>query len=119
VGWPFGETVTRLQAQTVADPYSTETREVWDDPSLPPVEVALEGCAVEPRPSTEDQGEARNAVTDGFTVYLPPEAAEVTSRHRVRVRGAVYSVLGEAADWRSPLTGWIPGRVIQCERVTG
>lgn len=120
MGWPFGEEVIRLTPQLVTDPYSAAaTAPAWDDAGHPPAELPIGGVGVEPRPSTEDEGEARNSVTTGFTLYLPAGSPLVTSGHRVRVRGEEFSVIGDPAEWRSPLTGWAPGSVVQCARVVG
>lgn len=113
--FPFGETVDVLTAQTTTDPYSTTTVLNW---TATPTEVSVDGVAVEPRPSTEPLRDARNAVVSGFTLYLPPGTV-ISPTNRVRVRGSVYQVLGEAAAWRHPFTGWEPGVIVQCERVEG
>jgi hypothetical protein len=114
MNFPHGETVQVLTAGTVADPYSGGTQESWDTP----VEAEIVGVAVEPRPSGEPTQDARNAVTSGFTLYMPP-ATEITAQSRVRVRGEVYNVLGDPAEWRSPFSGWQPGIVVQVERQEG
>lgn len=110
----FGETVTRLRAGIATDPYSGEPVHSWTTPARLPIN----GVAVEPRPSGEPVQDARNAVMSGFTLYMP-RGADVTPADRVEVRGQVYAVLGEPADWRSPYTGWAPGVVVQVERVAG
>lgn len=113
--FPHGETVTVLAGTPVVDPYSgEETGTDWDAPTS----VDVTGVAVEPRPSGEPVQDARNAVTSGFTLYFPAGSV-VTAANRVRVRGHVYSVIGEPADWRSPYTGWAPGIVVQVGRVEG
>jgi hypothetical protein len=109
----YGETVQVLTAGTVVDRYGNETTD-WSAPTV--VDVA--GVGVEPRPSSEPAQDARNAVTDGFTLYLPPGSV-VTPQNRVSVRGGTYSVLGEPAVWRSPFTGWEPGVVVQVQRTEG
>ena len=90
------ETVTRLRATALANPYSAESDETsWDNPD----ELAITTLApAEPRPSSEPVQDARNAVTSGFTLYLP-EDSDVTARDRMRVRGRVYDVLGDPAGW--------------------
>jgi hypothetical protein len=113
-GFAFGELVEVLTAGEVVDPYSGEPVVSWDTPTV----VAVEGCGVEPRPSTEPVADARNATVSGFTLYLPADVA-VTAGSRVRVRGKVHEVLGEPAVWRSPITGWSPGVVVQTQRVEG
>lgn len=112
--FPHGETVTILTPTQVADPYSGETSDDWSAPT----ETDVYGVAVEPRPSSEPTQDARNAVTSGFTLYLPPGTA-VTPTNRVRVRGNDYGVLGEPAEWRNPFTGWTPGLVVQVGRTAG
>lgn len=111
LGNPFAtETVTVLRAATVIDPYSGESvSSDWDNAT----ETDLTTLApAEPRPSNEPVQNARNAVVDGWTIYLP-QGSDVVSSDRLRVRGAVYSILGEPADWLGA------GLVVQCERVEG
>lgn len=111
LGNPFAsETVTRLRAATVTDPYSGEAvSSDWDNAT----ESDLDTLApAEPRPSNEPVQNARNAVVDGWTIYLP-RGSDVTSRDRLRVRDVDYSILGEPADWLGA------GVIVQCERVEG
>ena len=89
------EDIAVLTAGSVADPYSGETRPDWSTAT----EVAVTTLApAEPRPSQEPTQDARNAVISGWTLYLPSDTA-ITAANRVRVRGAVYPVQGEPADW--------------------
>lgn len=112
---PFGETVTRLRATAVTDPYSGEATDLsWDAPA----ELAIPGWAVEPRPSSEPTQDARNSVVSGYTLYGDP-GADITSADRVRVRGEVFEVEGDVAVWRNPFNGANPGVVIQTKRVDG
>ena len=91
-----GETVVRLRAGTTTDPYSQEPVLDW---SAAPAELELRTLApAEPRPSSEPVESARNAVVSGFTLYLPQDA-DVTAQDRMRVRGEVFNVLGDPADW--------------------
>lgn len=113
--FPHGETVQVLTAGTTTDPYSGEETPSWEET---PTSVDVSGVAVEPRPSGEPLQDARNQVTSGFTLYMPPGTA-ITPQNRVSVRGVTYDVLGEPADWRSPFTGWAPGIVVQVERSEG
>lgn len=112
--FPAGETVTLLTPGTSADPYSGGTEEDWGSPTS----VDILQCGVEPRPSGEPTQDARNAVTSGFTLYLP-SGLGVTAGHRFQVRGEVYEVLGDPADWVNPFTGWEPGTIVQVERTEG
>lgn len=111
LGNPFAtETVTRLRAASVTDPYSSvSVASDWTNAT----ELDLTTLVpAEPRPSAEPVQNARNAVTDGWTIYLPA-GSDVVPSDRLRVRGADYSVLGEPADWLGA------GIVVQCERVEG
>lgn len=114
-----GETVEVLSAGTTVDPYSGEPSESWAAEDV--TEVVVDGVGVEPRPTSRGDAEpvqdARNAVSSGFTLYLPE--MPLTSRERVRVRGVVYNVLGEPSVWRNPFTGWAPGIVVQVDRTEG
>lgn len=103
------ETVTRLRADTVTDPYSGEPVEDWDTPSELPITTL---APAEPRPSGEPTQDARNAVVSGFTLYLP-ESSDVTAQDRMRVRGGVYRVLGDPAVWLGA------GLVVQVARTEG
>lgn len=112
---PFGETVERLRATAITDPYSGELTELsWDSPD----ELAIDYVAVEPRPSSEPLEDARNAVVSGYTLYME-YGSDITSADRVRVRGVVYEVEGEVAPWRNPFTGHTPGLVVQAYRKAG
>lgn len=109
----YGETVAFLTAGAATDEYGN-TVESWTAPT----EAQVKGVGVEPRPLTESNEDSRNAVTSGFTLYVPP-GVTVRPAQRARVRGVVYEVLGEPAVWRSPFTGWEPGSVVQVGRVDG
>lgn len=104
-----GETVTRLRAGTAVDPYSAEASEDWGSATEEDITTL---APAEPRPSNEPVQDARNAITSGFTLYLPLDA-DVTARDRMRVRGVVYDVLGEPAVWARA------GMVIQVGRTEG
>ena len=90
-----GEVVTVLTAGTVSDPYSGEDVESWDAPTERDVTTI---APLEPRPSDEPVQDARNAVTNGWTLYLPA-GDPITEKNRVRVRGEVYPVRGTPSDW--------------------
>lgn len=104
-----GEVVTVLTPGTVSDPYSGETVASWDAPTERDVTTL---APPEPRPSDEPLLDARNSVTSGWTLYLPP-GDPISSRDRVRVRGVVYPVQGEPAAWHDV------GVVVQAFRTEG
>ena len=110
----FGETVTRLRATTVANPYSAEVEaEDWTAPG----ELAIRGVGFEPS-GTEV------VTVDGATTYrrarfLLPFGADVTEADRiVRADGTTYRAAAPRADFINPLTGRRAGSVIEAEVVT-
>lgn len=100
------EVVYRLRARQVADTY---TEDPWDLADEEPMQTL---APAEPRPSGEPVQDARNAVTSGYTLYLP-ESSDVTSKDRMRVRDRTYDVLGEPAVWAGA------GMVVQCSAQEG
>lgn len=82
----------------------------------------IEGCAVAPRTSTEDN-DRRTTVIVGLTLYGPYDA-DLLARDRVVLPGEeprklrTYRVVGDVGRWRSPFTGWAPGFEVALERVT-
>lgn len=110
-----GETVTRLRATMVLDPYSGENGEPsWDDPD----ELDISGCAFDPGGSSEALDLARNVVTTQPKVYAPA-GSDIAAADRVVVRGVTYEVDGNPALWRSPFTGWEPGLVVALKSSEG
>lgn len=103
-----GEPVVVLSATTTTDPYSQATVEDWTTPTERAVTTT---APPEPRPSDEPVQNARNALVNGWTLYLPA-GDPVSARNRVRVRGEVYPVQGTPADW--PM-----GVVVQAYRTEG
>jgi hypothetical protein len=93
--FPPGETIVVLTAGAVTDPYSGDTVEDWDAATERAVNLQ---APPEPRPSQEPVQDARNAVVSGWTLYLPA-GDPITRENRARVRGEVYPVQGQPADW--------------------
>lgn len=50
-------------------------------------------------------------------LYTPPGVV-FEAQDRVIVRGKLYEVVGDTAEWRHP-NGWTPGNVIKLKRVDG
>lgn len=110
-----GETITRIRAAATLDPYSEEATGLdWDAA----IETDIPNVALEPRPSSEPVQDARNAVVSGYTIYAR-SGTDLKPIDRVRVRGEVYEIDGDTADWRNPYSGTRPGVVIQTKRVAG
>lgn len=77
----------------------------------------IAGCAMAPRYSNEVT-DRRSAVIVGFSLYGPP-GSDILAKDRIRTPdGNFYHVVGEAAEWTSPMTGWRPGFEAALERVT-
>jgi hypothetical protein len=106
-----GETVTRLRAKTVTDPYSGEaTTEDWTNPDS----LDIYDCGVADGGSLEPLETARNAVDSDFDVIVPP-GSDVTAQDRLVVRGLVCQVAGRPFDWTNPFTGWQPGMIVRAK----
>lgn len=105
-----GEAVQVLTAGTTTNRYSDEATPSWDN-DQPGREVITE-APPEPRPNDEPVQDARNAVTSGWTLYLPA-GDPITAKDRVRVRGQVYPVQGQPQDWGDA------GVVVQAYRTEG
>lgn len=91
------ETVVRVRAGQVADPYSGETSPTWAEADVSKIDIPTL-APPEPRPSSEPVQDARNAVVSGWTLYLPADS-DVTAADRMRVRGIDYPVQGQPAIW--------------------
>ncbi len=77
-----------------------------------PAEFDVPGCLFAPGSSHEAPFAASTVDTHG-TVYAPT-ATDVKPTDRLRIRGTVYSVVGDPQDW-----GRAAGVVIAVRRVTG
>jgi hypothetical protein len=88
----LGETVTVITPGTDADPYAGTEAVEGSEREVTTV------APPEPRPSAEPTQDARNAVTSGWTLYLP-SGDPISRTDEVRVRGEVYPVQGQPADW--------------------
>lgn len=108
--FPYGETVVRIRRTPGGrDPFGDPIGDTEERVDIP-------GCGVAPRQAGEQIGAGRIAVTSGVTLYVPP-GADVRPSDRFEVRGEEYEVDGEPAVWRSPFTGWEPGREVVLTRV--
>lgn len=120
--FPHGETVTRVRAQAVTDPYSgEETGKEWPDldesGDIPGVDD-IDGCAVWSGSSTEPLVDARDMVVSDFTIAAP-SGSDILAGDRLVIRGLLCEVFGRPFDWRSPFTGWAPGLVVAANLVEG
>lgn len=102
------EAVVRLRPVMVTDTYSDQQVPDW---SQPPAELTLY-AGVADSGSVEQILDGRTPVDSDFTLYFDT-TVDVTPQDRIRVRGLVCGVTGRPFLWRSPLTGWQPGTVVQ------
>lgn len=109
--FPGGETVTLTRREL------SPTPDEFGNDVYTPTPVAVAGCVVWPRTSSEDTN-AADTITTGLTVLLPP-GTDATAVDAVTVRGATYEIDGEPGVFRSPFTSTDPGVLINLTRVTG
>ncbi|MCA1191619.1 hypothetical protein [Saccharopolyspora sp. 6V] len=76
------------------------------------------GCGFAPETSRE-LTDRRETVTTPATLYAPP-GVDLRATDKVTVPGeGTFHVIGKAARWSSPFTGWTPGVAVSLEEVTG
>jgi len=110
--FPFGESVIFEARVTGSEDAYGNPVESFGAP------VTVPGCAFDPGASQEVYEPGRNPVTTAPRVFAPVGTV-VTARSRVTVRGKVYLVDGEPAEWWNPYTGSTPGTVVTLEAVDG
>lgn len=111
----YSETVVRLRAPLVADPYSgAATLRDWVNAARLPIE----GCAVNPGGSVESQSVDRAPIVSTPSL-LAPYGADVVAGDRIESESGVWDVQGHGAQWRSPLTGHEFGSVFPLRRSDG
>lgn len=109
---PYGETVTRLRASRVPDPYSEKNDRLdWTSPA----ELAFDGIAVWDSGSEEPVVAGGDPVESDFTAAGFPSGSDITPQDRVRIRGLVCEVVGRPFDWTNPFTGWNPGLILNAK----
>lgn len=108
----YGETVTRIRRQKTGEDRDNEP--IYSD-----TETAVSGAGVAWGPSEEPLLIAGNPVTVDATLYFWESSPDIKREDRIRVRGKVYEVAGDPADWRNPFTGWNAGLVVNLVRGEG
>jgi len=105
----YPESVVFKAAGTKPNPYNPdETLEDWGNPT----DALTTGAGVEPIASTEPAEDGRQSVIVGYRLYFD-HVVSVDRAWRCEVRGELWPVAGRPAVWRSPLTGWEAGTVVQ------
>lgn len=85
----------------------------WDE-----IPITLDGCAFDPGSSAEPRRPGQDRVIVEPNLFAP-YGTPAEPKDRIKVRGEIYQVEGEARDWRSPFTGTAYGTAIALRRVSG
>lgn len=110
-----GETATRLRRQMVSDPYSQEqTQGSWETPA----ELPIEGAAIGPSSTIEQNGDDQQRVITSMSLYCA-SGLDVLPDDRIQARSGLWDVVGEEQVWSNPFTGWAPGSEYQLRKVVG
>ena len=108
----FGEPVERIRReQTGVDRYG--------NPQYTDVESTVEGAAFDPGGSREPVEVGRTQTVTTPKLYFANSRPDLTRDDSVRVRGVVYAVEGDPADWRSPFGSSLGGLVVELKRAEG
>lgn len=102
------QSITVQRAQTMTDHGVTVP-----DWSLPPIEIPVGGCSVQPARGTEDEMH-RSADRADLTVWAPVNA-DVTAQDHVAIPGYTrpFRVIGEPEHWRG--IGYLEHTVIRLQ----
>lgn len=103
-----GETITRIRAAVVTDPYSDEATALdWNTTTT----LVIPRCAVDDSKTRETFDANRTAVVTDFVVW-PDGQYDVTAKDRLIIRGLTCEIVGRPSTPRNPFTGDEPGMEI-------
>jgi hypothetical protein len=106
------ETVTRLRA-------TTSGTDRYRNPIVTGAsETAISGALFDPGGSATTVEQGRSPVVTRPTLYFPDTRPDIIATDQIRVRGRVWEVDGDPADWR----GWVDdfgGLVVPLKAVNG
>ena len=106
-----GKTVTRLRP-------GVKTQRGSQVPDWSNVErLEISGCSVQPAGTALSQDGRVLGVSDGYTVYMPPNT-DVQAGDRIVYDGDTYTIDGRPRRWKSA-TGRLDHIMISIERWTG
>ena len=114
--FPFGEPVTRLRRQRVADPYNPASTVLG--PWSSATSLALADAYVASASSTDTGDATRTQVVTSKSLYCQPDS-DVQTGDRIVSGDAVYEVPALPEADTNPFTGWKPWREVPVEEVRG
>lgn len=103
--------VTRIRPATTTSRGSTVFD--WEHPD----ELVITNCSVQPSSTGLSQDGRVLGISEGFTVYLPPDA-DVRAGDRIGFDGDVFVISGKPKIWQSA-TGRVSHMQLQIERWSG
>lgn len=106
-----GQTVTRIRPGAKTQRGSSVPD--WDHAA----ELAISGCSVQPAGTSLSQDGRVLGVSDGYTVYMPPNS-DVQAGDRIVYDGDVYTIDGRPRKWKSA-TGRLDHIMISIVRWNG
>ena len=113
--FPYGQTVVRLRAGLVNDPYAgTSTRSDWENPD----EQEIPGAFVAQSSTARITSATRTQALESKSLYCPP-SADVRAGDRVVAGDETFVVDGVPTADVNPFTGWQPVREVPLERMIG
>ena len=114
-GFPFGQTVTRIRAALVTDPYTGQaTKRDWPGASR----VNLTHVQIAPASSTDVQTADGTRVVSAVSLWSLAIDLDVVAQDRIEVAGQVWEVDGDGARWSHPFTGWQAGAEFPLRRLS-
>ena len=119
-GFGFGapETVVRMRAQYVQDPYSGEmVRQDWTHGD--PERATLDGAAISSTGQVQADGSQRRNVEVTALLTLDDPTADVVLGDLIVQGSRRWEVVETPETDRNPFTGWQPTRVIALKEVFG
>lgn len=108
MAFPHGQTLTRLRAPLVSDPYSSAaTRRDWATAT----ETQIDGFGLDPGGSVVTDTVNRTQITTAPTlIWLGEDVPDIQPEDRMRdSAGRVWRVTGHPSRPIHPWTGWQPG----------
>lgn len=115
-GFAHPETVVRLRAAAVTDPYSAKpVKQDWSRADR----LTLDGASISSVGQTEADGSQRRNVEVSALLTLDDPDADVLLGDRIVRASQTWEVVETPETDQNPFTGWRPTRVIALKEVHG